>query len=265
MPCSLSWPFSNGQGWSLEIRFHLPSSPSWRWLVSKGGCFHKDELFPDISCPLTSNRSPTRDGGACPSLDMSASGDSRSEACRQRLSRSPQQAGIGERSQIPFIEHSLSAWQTEYVRLRKPRLLHEITPFDGQYHYHNVTLVQNVNQGIQCIFERGWGKGIFTFYNLKMKFKRSSKNVSSCRNKVRDMLKNFHLSQCRYCDRVMPIVLIIWCFLDLLLDLAVNFLKKFILFYPYETFVCIVHMHHTHPDTLGVQKVGSLELELWTV
>lgn len=145
-----------------------------------------------------------------------------------------------------------------------PRLLHEITPFDGQYHYHSVTLVQNVNQGIQCIFERGWGKGTFIFYNLKMKFKRS-KNVSSCRNKVRDMLKNFHLSQCRYCDRVMPIVLIIWCFLDLLLDLAVNFFKKFILFYPYETFVCIVHMHHTHPDTLGVQKFGSLELELWTV
>lgn len=107
-----------------------------------------------------------------------------------------------------------------------PRLLHEITPFDGQYHYHNVTLVQNVNQGIQCIFERGWGKGIFIFYNLKMKFKRSSKNVSSCRNKVRDMLKNFHLSQCRYCDRVMLIMLIIWCFLDLLLDLAVNFVLK---------------------------------------
>lgn len=139
------------------------------------------------------------------------------------------------------------------------------SPFDGQYHYHGITLVQNVNQGIQSIFECGWEKGIFIFYNLKMKFKRSSKNVSSCCNKVRNMLKNFHLSQYKYCDRVMPITLIIWCFLDLLLDLAVNFLKKFILFYLYERFVCIVHMHHMHPGTLGVQKVGSLEQELWMV
>lgn len=90
------------------------------------------------------------------------------------------------------------------------------------------------------MFECGWEKGIFIFYNLKMKFKRSSKNVSSCCNKVRNMLKNFHLSQYKYCDRVMPITLIIWCFLDLLLDLAVNFLKKFILFYLYERFVCIL-------------------------
>lgn len=28
-------------------------------------------------------------------------------------------------------------------------------------------------------------------------------------------------------------------------------------------FVCIVLMHHVHPGTLGVWKVGSLELELW--
>ena len=85
-----SWSFSNGQGWSLEIRFHFPPSHLGAGWCQREGVFIRMNCFQTFPAHLLPIVVQQEIQGACPSLDRPALGDSRFEACRWGLSRSPQ-------------------------------------------------------------------------------------------------------------------------------------------------------------------------------